>query len=232
VQVGSALAYRSIPLQSAYCGAKHAIVGFTDSIRCELIHRKSKVHLTVVQMPALNTPQFGWVKSRLPKNPQPVPPIFQPEVAGDAIYWAAHHRRRELWVGGSTTVAMIGQKIAPGFADWYLGKTGFDSQQTDEPTHRDPRPNLWEPLAGDHGAHGSFDTRASYRSWELMASKHKHWIWAASVALGGVGIWGATKAREMRVRRNVPGGNRLDDQRDSQLPLNAERFSTPKVQAG
>jgi NAD(P)-dependent dehydrogenase (short-subunit alcohol dehydrogenase family) len=232
VQVGSALAYRSIPLQSAYCGAKHAIVGFTDSIRCELIHQKSRVHMTVVHMPALNTPQFGWVKSRLPKNPQPVPPIFQPEVAADAIYWAAHHRRRELWVGGSTVVAMVGQKIAPGFADWYLGKTGVDSQQTDAPTRRDPRPNLWEPLPGDHGAHGSFDSRASDRSLELTASKHKHWIWAASLALAGAGVWGATKAREIWTRRDTPGTNRLDDQRESRLRLNAERFDTPKMQAG
>jgi NAD(P)-dependent dehydrogenase (short-subunit alcohol dehydrogenase family) len=232
VQVGSALAYRSIPLQSAYCGAKHAIVGFTDSIRCELIHQKSKVHMTVVHMPALNTPQFGWVKSRLPKNPQPVPPIFQPEVAASAIYWAAHHRRRELWVGGSTTVAMIGQKIAPGFADWYLGKTGFDSQQTDAPTHRDPRPNLWDPLPGDHGAHGSFDDRASDYSWELTASKHKHWIWAAGLALAGAGVWGATRLRDVHSRADQPGSNRLDDQRDSSLPLNAERFDTPKIQAG
>jgi len=147
-------------------------------------------------MPALNTQQFGWVLSRLPKNPQPVPPIFQPEVAAEAIYWSAHHRRRELWVGGSTTIAMVGQKVAPAFADWYLGKTGIDAQQTDAPTHRDPRPNLWEPLPGDHGAHGSFDSRASDHSWELEASKHKHWLWAAGLALAGVCIWGATKLRD------------------------------------
>ncbi|HSU96341.1 MAG TPA: SDR family oxidoreductase, partial [Gemmatimonadaceae bacterium] len=114
VQVGSALAYRSIPLQSAYCGAKHAIAGFTDSIRCELIHDHSRVHITMVQMPALNTPQFGWVKSRLPNKPQPVPPIYEPEVAADAIFWAAHHRQREVWVGIPTIAAIVGNKFIPG----------------------------------------------------------------------------------------------------------------------
>src|SRR5579872_1968415 len=132
VQVGSALAYRSIPLQSAYCAAKHAIAGFTDSLRCELIHDKSKVRLTMVQMPALNTPQFGWVKSRLKYKAQPVPPIFQPEVGARAIYWAAHHSRRELYAGWPTVEAIVGNKLAPGLLDRYLGKTGFASQQRSE----------------------------------------------------------------------------------------------------
>src|SRR5205807_5744286 len=133
VQVGSALAYRSIPLQSAYCGAKHAIIGFTDSLRSELIHDGSNVHLTVVNLPALNTPQFEWARTRMPNHPQPVPPIFQPEVAAEAIVWAAHHRRREVDVGLPTALATSVQKIAPGAADRYLAKTSYEGQQTSEP---------------------------------------------------------------------------------------------------
>jgi len=137
VQVGSALAYRSIPLQSAYCAAKHAIMGFTDSLRCELIHDNSKVRITVVQMPALNTTQFGWVKSRLKHKAQPVPPIYQPEIGARAIYWAAHHDRREVYVGAPTVAAIVGNKFAPGILDHYLGRTGYKSQQTSEP--EDPK---------------------------------------------------------------------------------------------
>jgi short-subunit dehydrogenase len=182
VQVGSALAYRSIPLQSAYCAAKHAIAGFTDSLRCELIHQKSRVHVTMVQMPALNTPQFGWVKSRLPRKAQPVPPIFQPEVAARSIYWAAHQRRREVWVGSSTVAAIVGQKFAPGFLDWYLGKTGYDAQQYDG--REDPnRPNnLWESVPGNYAAHGAFDARASRSSAELWLRVHRPWLIAAAAA--------------------------------------------------
>lgn len=176
VQVGSALAYRSIPLQSAYCAAKHAVAGFTDSLRCELIHDKSNVHITMVQMPALNTPQFGWVKSRLKHKAQPVPPIFQPEVGARAVYWASHHRRRELYVGMSTVEAIVGNKVAPGMLDRYLARTGFDSQQTSQPEDRDRPNNLWEPLPGDHGAHGSFDTRASDKSRELCATMNRLWL--------------------------------------------------------
>lgn len=182
VQVGSALAYRSIPLQSAYCAAKHAIAGFTDSLRCELIHDHSQVHVTMVQMPALNTPQFGWVKSRLPRKAQPVPPIFEPEVGARAVYWAAHHRRRELYVGSSTVAAIYGQRIMPGLLDIYLGRTGFDSQQYDG--HADPdRPNnLWESVPGDIGAHGDFDERATPYSPELWFDFHP--LWSAAAALG------------------------------------------------
>ena len=176
VQVGSALAYRSIPLQSAYCAAKHAIAGFTDSLRCELIHDKSQIHLTMVQMPALNTPQFGWVKSRLKHKAKPVPPIFQPEVGARAIYWAAHHRRRELYVGWPTVEAIVANKVAPGALDHYLGRTGFQSQQTSEPENPNRPDNLWEPIPGDHGAHGTFDAIAHERSWELRASLHRPWI--------------------------------------------------------
>lgn len=160
VQVGSALAYRSIPLQSAYCAAKHAVAGFTASLRCELIHDKSKIRLTMVQMPALNTPQFGWVKSRLQHKAQPVPPIFQPEVGARAIYWASHHHRREIYVGWSTVEAIVGNKIAPGLADRYLGRTGYESQQTSLPEDPSRPNNLRKPVPGDHGAHAAFDNRA------------------------------------------------------------------------
>lgn len=173
VQVGSALAYRSIPLQSAYCGAKHAIAGFTDAVRCELIHDRSQVHITMVQMPALNTPQFGWVKSRLPHRAQPVPPIYQPELAADAIYWAAHHRRREWALGMSTIAAVVGNKIVPGLLDRYLGRTGYASQQTCEPADPNRPNNLWAPVAGDHGAHGAFDSRARSTSPEWWAEAHR-----------------------------------------------------------
>lgn len=170
VQVGSALAYRSIPLQSAYCAAKHAIAGFTDSLRCELIHDHSHIRLTMVQMPALNTPQFGWVRSRLKHKAKPVPPIFQPEVGARAIYWASRHARRELYVGWPTVEAIVANKFAPGALDHYLGRTGFRSQQTAEIEDPDRPDNLWKPVAGDHGAHGSFDTCAHKTSWELRAS--------------------------------------------------------------
>ena len=187
VQVGSALAYRGIPLQSAYCGGKHAIQGFTESLRCELIHDNSNVKITMVQMPALNTPQFDWVKSRLPRKPQPVPPIYQPEVAADAIVHAAHHYRREWFVGGSTVVAIQGNKIAPGFGDWYLAQQGYGAQQYDG-QHDPNRPNnLDEPVDEhtDHGAHGDFDSRAHAHSLQLWVDQHREWIALAGVA-GGV----------------------------------------------
>ncbi|MBA2454617.1 MAG: SDR family oxidoreductase [Chloroflexia bacterium] len=173
IQVGSALAYRGIPLQSAYCGAKHAIQGFTDSLRAELIHDGSNVHVTEVHMPALNTPQFGWVKSRLPNKPQPVPPIYQPEIAAEAIVWSAHNKRRELLVGGPTQIAVNGNKIAPAFGDWYLAQGGYESQQGPEPTEPDRQHNLWEPVPGDHGAHGSFDDMSRTSSPQLWASMNR-----------------------------------------------------------
>lgn len=187
VQVGSALAYRSIPLQSAYCAAKHAIAGFTDSLRSELIHDKSKIRLTMVQMPALNTTQFGWVKSRLKNKAKPVPPIFQPEVGARAIYWAAHHRRRELYVGWPTVEAIVGNKVAPGFLDHYLARNGFSAQQTSEPEDPNRPNNLWEPLPGDHGAHGTFDVLAHEKSWELRTDLNRLWIGAGlGVAAAGI----------------------------------------------
>lgn len=185
VQVGSALAYRGIPLQAAYCGAKHAIQGFCDSLRCELLHDKSKVRVVMVQMPALNTPQFSWVKSRLPRQPQPVPPIFQPEIAAEAIVYAAHSNRREIYVGGPTVEAVVGNKIAPGFADHYLARGGYDSQQTDDPVSPDRRDNLWHPVDDerDHGAHGGFDARASDWSLQLWANKNRTLIAAGILGL-------------------------------------------------
>jgi len=186
IQVGSALAYRGIPLQSAYCAAKHAIQGFHDSLRSELIHDKSKVRVTMVQLPAMNTPQFSWVKSRLPRKPQPVPPIYEPEIGAAAVLFAAHHDRREMYVGYPTVQAIVGDKIAPGFADWYLARNGYDAQQTDEPVETDRRDNLWEPVAGDHGAHGTFGDRATASSPQLWLSKNRNWLALAGAGLAGV----------------------------------------------
>jgi NAD(P)-dependent dehydrogenase (short-subunit alcohol dehydrogenase family) len=194
VQVGSALAYRGIPLQSAYCGAKHAIQGFTESVRAELYHRHSRVWLTMVQLPALNTPQFDLVLSKLPRQAQPVPPIYQPEVAANAIVWAATHRRRQLWVGGSTAATLLANAVAPGLLDRYLGRTGYRSQQTDQP--RDPhRPaNLWAPVPGDHGAHGRFDDRAHPRSLQLWATTHRGTVAGlAGAALAGLAALGVAR---------------------------------------
>jgi NAD(P)-dependent dehydrogenase (short-subunit alcohol dehydrogenase family) len=188
VQVGSALAYRSIPLQSAYCGAKHAIRGFTDALRSEILHDGSDVHITMVQLPAINTPQFSWCKTRLPRHPQPVPPIFEPEVAAHAIVWAAHHRRREVHVGGSTVEAIEANKLAPGLLDRYLARTCYEAQQTDEPVDANRPNNLFEPLPGDHGAHGIFDRQAHRSSVQLWQTTHRKWI----AALGIVSAFGAS----------------------------------------
>jgi NAD(P)-dependent dehydrogenase (short-subunit alcohol dehydrogenase family) len=182
VQVGSALAYRGIPLQSAYCGAKHAIQGFHESLRTELLHEHSGVHVTMVQMPAVNTPQFDWVLSRLPRHAQPVPPIFQPEVAADAVLYAADHpHRREYWVGGSTAATLLANAVAPGLLDRYLARTGFSSQQTKQHRRADQPANLWEPAdrEEDFGAHGSFDDRSHRRSMQLWASHHHGAVGAA-----------------------------------------------------
>jgi NAD(P)-dependent dehydrogenase (short-subunit alcohol dehydrogenase family) len=178
IHVGSALAYRGIPLQSAYCAAKHAIEGFTDSLRCELIHDKKDIHICIVEMPAVNTPQFGWVKNKLPNKAQPVPPIFQPEVAADAIVFAATHKRREIYVGFPTVKAIIGNKIAPGILDHYLARNGYKSQQTDEPKNPDQPDNLFAPIARDFGAHGTFDRRAKKFSVELWLDKNRAIIFA------------------------------------------------------
>ncbi|HEX3721676.1 MAG TPA: SDR family oxidoreductase [Nitrolancea sp.] len=173
VQVGSALAYRAIPLQSAYCASKHAIQGFTESLRSELYHDKSQVSVTMVQMPALNTPQFNWTKSRMPHRAQPVPPIFQPEVAARAIYWAAHHSRPELFVGMPTEKAIWANRFIPRLLDHYLGRNGFSSQQTSEPEDPNRPNNLWDSVPGDYGAHGRFDSRATDSSQQLWATFHR-----------------------------------------------------------
>jgi NAD(P)-dependent dehydrogenase (short-subunit alcohol dehydrogenase family) len=195
VQVGSALAYRGIPLQSAYCGAKHAVQGFTESLRSELYHDRSNVRVTMVQLPALNTPQFRWVKSRLPKQAQPVPPIFQPEVAAEAIVYAATHPRREVYVGWPTVKAIVGNKLAAGLLDRYLGRVGYESQQTDEPAKPEQPHNLWAALDNhkDHGAHGVFGTQARNWSAQLWANTHRSWL-----ALVGAGLAGAALAVRRR----------------------------------
>jgi NAD(P)-dependent dehydrogenase (short-subunit alcohol dehydrogenase family) len=195
VQVSSALAYRSIPLQSAYCAAKHAILGFTASLRTELIHDRSNVRVTMVHMPALNTPQFSWVKSRLPRKPQPVPPIFEPEVGADAVAWAARNDvGREITVGWPSVEAVYGNKLAPAYADRYLAKTGYASQQTDEPADPDRPNNLWGPLPGDHGAHGSFDSRSHPFSIELWLREHRGLAVAVGAGLAGA-LLGALPGR-------------------------------------
>jgi NAD(P)-dependent dehydrogenase (short-subunit alcohol dehydrogenase family) len=182
LQVGSALGYRGIPLQSAYCGAKHALEGFLDSLRTELLHEGSNVRVTAVELPALNTPQFSWGRTKMPRQPQPVPPIFQPEVAADAIFWASRNDRRELYVGWPTVQAIVGNKIAPGLADLYLARTGYDAQQIDEPVPPDRRDNLFDPVPGDFAAHGPFDDRAKPRSVQLWLTKHRRWLAAGVVA--------------------------------------------------
>ncbi len=195
IQVGSALAYRGIPLQAAYCASKHAIQGFCDSLRCELIHDKSNVRVTMIQMPAMNTPQFGWVKSRLPRKAQPVPPIFQPEVAAEAIVYASHHARREIYVGMPTVEAIVGDKMIPGLLDHYLGAGGFKSQQYDGAEDPDRPNNLWEPVAGDHGAHGNFDSRSHRFSLQLWLDLHRNWIAVGIVAALGA-VFGGMLAGE------------------------------------
>lgn len=182
VQVGSALAHRAIPLQSAYCGAKHAIEGFTESLRCELIHDRSRVRVTMVQLPALNTPQFHWVKTNLKRHPQPVPPIFQPEVAARAIVWAAQHPRREVNVGFPTTLSVLANKFIPGALDWYLGRTGYQSQQADFPIEPDRPDNLWDAVPGDHGASGEFGDRAHARSIQWWLTTRRRAIAAIASA--------------------------------------------------
>lgn len=188
IQIGSALAYRSIPLQSPYCGAKSALRGFTDSLRSELIHDKSRVHLTMVQLCAFNTPQFEWGRTCIDKRPQPMPPIFQPEVAAKAILWASQHKRRELWVGFPTVKAIIGTRIVPGFADRLLASQAYSGQHTNDPLPMDRQDNLFQPVSGDHGAHGRFDDSAKSSNWHLWLTTHRwHLIGTVIVILIGAG---------------------------------------------
>lgn len=180
IQVGSALSHRSIPLQAAYCGAKHAIRGFTDSIRSELIHAHSRVRLTMIQAPAVNTPQFRWCQNHMPCEPQPVPPIFQPELIADAIYYASIHERREIDLGMTTVAAVLGQMVAPGFLDHYLARRGYDGQMTDRPNVPGRPTNLFAPVPGDHGAHGAFDAHARGSDPTLRITR---WLGAAGVTV-------------------------------------------------
>jgi short-subunit dehydrogenase len=197
VHVGSALAYRSIPLQAAYCASKHAVLGFFSALRTELLHDHSHVQTTMIQMPALNTPQFGWVKSRLPRKAQPVPPIYEPEVAARAIYYAAHHAgRREYYPAWSSVVAIFGNKLAPSLGDRYLARTGYDSQQYDGAEDPNRPNNLWDPVPGDHGAHGDFSSRASSFSTELWLETHAQWL-ALAAGAGGL-LWLTKPWREPR----------------------------------
>jgi short-subunit dehydrogenase len=176
IQVGSALAYRGIPLQAAYCASKHAIQGFMDSLRAELIHDKSSIIAVMVQMPALNTPQFDWCKSKLPNKAQPVPPIYQPEIAAEAIVFASKNKRREIYVGLPTVIAIVGNKLFPRLGDWYLGKTGVKGQQTKEKADHNQPNNLYEPVGSNPGAHGRFDDRAYSFSPQLWTSLHRDWL--------------------------------------------------------
>ena len=201
VQVGSALAYRGIPLQTAYCGAKHATQGFHEALRCELLHEKSNVHVTMVQMPAVNTPQFEWVLSRLPRRAQPVPPIYQPEVAARGVVYAADHpKRREYWVGASTAGTLIANAVVPGLLDRYLARTGIESQQSKQKDRDPQQANLWDPADGedgyDHGAHGVFSEQSKDESVQLWASQH-HGVLAAV----GAGVAAALGSALVRSRR-------------------------------
>jgi short-subunit dehydrogenase len=194
VQVGSALAYRAIPLQASYCASKFAIRGFVDSLRCELLHDKSGVRITSVHMPALNTPQFGWVRSRLPFHPQPVPPIYQPEVAAKAIVWAAEHPRREYWIGYPTAGAIVANAVVPGLLDRYLARTNFQAQQTDQPVAEDRPDNLEKPVAGVQGAHGIFDDMSKSRSLQSQLSMHRR-LAAGTVSGAGLLVLAARRRR-------------------------------------
>jgi NAD(P)-dependent dehydrogenase (short-subunit alcohol dehydrogenase family) len=195
VQVGSALSYRAIPLQAPYCGAKFAIRGFTDALRCELLHERSRVHVTMVQMPALDTPQFDWARNHMPRRPQPVPPIFPPELAADAIAWAARHRRREVYVGLPTVKAIWANKLVPGLLDRYLARRGYDAQQSSErvlPGHPD---NLYAAVPGPYAAHGRFEAREEAGRLGLWISVHRA---ALATALVGLAVAGITRARRLR----------------------------------
>ncbi|GAB0119415.1 SDR family oxidoreductase [Acidisoma sp. 7E03] len=191
VCVGSALAYRSVPLQAAYCGAKSAIRGFVDSLRSEIIHDKLDVHLTMVDLPAVNTPQFDWAANKMGRKARPVAPVYQPEVPARAIYFAATHRRREVWVGTSTIQAILGNRLAPGLLDWYLAKTAYKGQLRDVPSTGDAKGNLFEPVPGDFSAHGDFDRESRRRSLEVFTDRHKAAFMGtavAALALGGIAL--------------------------------------------
>jgi NAD(P)-dependent dehydrogenase (short-subunit alcohol dehydrogenase family) len=195
VQVGSALSYRAIPLQAPYCGAKHAVRGFTDALRSELIHDDVDIHLTMVQLPALDTPQFAWCRAKLPDHPQPVPPIYDPRIAGDAVLWAAEHDRRELSVAFSTAKTILGAKLVPGWLDHYLADAAWDGQMTGEPLDPERQDNLFEPAPGDYGMRGGFATRSRRRSPFTWANERRGVLTAAGIALAAVGVAGWLNGR-------------------------------------
>jgi hypothetical protein len=203
VQVGSALAYRAIPLQAAYCASKHAVKGFTQALRTELLHDRSGVRVAMVELPAMNTPQFDWSRAKLPRRPQPVPPIFQPEVAADAVVRMAIRPRREMLVAWPTVKAVIAEKIVPGLADWYLGKVGYARQQTREPARPGRRDNLFAAVPGDHGAHGRFDDRARGVSLQLWASLHRGAVALALAALGAMAVGAMLTMKPRRLGRSA-----------------------------
>lgn len=231
VQVGSALSYRAIPLQSAYCGAKFAIRGFTDSLRSELLHHNSRVHLTMVQISAYNTPQFDWGRARTSHKPQPVPPIFQPELAADAVVWAATHRRREVWAGVPAFKAIWGNAIAPGLADRVLAGQGYTGQLSDQPLGERPD-NLFAPVAGDHGSHGSYDARAKRRSlthWLSLRVPPPAWVGLGAALLAGAAL-ALTRGRSGRASE-APGATRA--RAGAPLaPAHRETGSGPGVRPG
>ncbi|MGZ4997508.1 MAG: SDR family oxidoreductase [Methylobacter sp.] len=197
IQVGSALAYRAIPLQSPYCGAKFAIRGFTDALRSELLHDRSKVRLTMVHMPALNTPQFDWGRNHMPTRPQPVPPIFEPEMAAKAIYWASRHKRREVYVGWPTWKAIWVNKFIPGLIDRYLARTGYEGQQSGEPVDPAKPDNLWQPVEGDFAAHGRFDKCAKPGTAQLWLTLYREPI---TLGLLVAGLWACWRLRSSSIR--------------------------------
>ncbi|WP_405375177.1 MULTISPECIES: SDR family oxidoreductase [unclassified Microbacterium] len=191
IQIGSALAHRGIPLQAAYCGAKHAIDGFTDSVVSELTHEKSAIAVSIVDMPALNTTQFGWVKSPFPQHPQPVPPIYQPEVGAKAVADVADRPRRRTWVGESTVGLVLGTRFAGRFLDWYLARNAWEGQFAPDKGESTTPPNLYEPVPGDHGSHGAFDDRAKNGSIQTWAIGHRRTATAAGSALAAAAAVGA-----------------------------------------
>lgn len=199
IQVGSALAYRSIPLQSAYCGAKHAIAGFTESLRTELLHDRSNVQVCEVDLPAVNTPQFSWVKTRLPREPQPVPPIYEPEVIARAIHFVSKHPRKKVNIAFSAIKAVNAEKVASGFADQYLSKFGYSSQQTQEPL-KPRQDNLWSPVPGDHGARGSFSSRARPFSLTLWMDLYRGPIALATAGIAAWALWSRRSSRHTIAR--------------------------------
>lgn len=201
VHVGSALAYRSIPLQAAYCGAKHAVKGFTEAVRSELIHEGSDIHITLVQMPALNTPQFDWCRSHMPRQARPVAPVYQPEVGAHAVYWAAHSHRREVFVGLSSVFTIWGNKLVPQLMDQFIARTAVSGQLEERLSDPDRPDNLWQPMEGEQGAHGHFDNEAYGRSIQLWATtrRAKVGLTVGAMLLAGAAVLSLTGQRRARL---------------------------------